>query len=78
MTATPTTVRAHAGHRGDEEPRAVVRAGEEIAVALIHKRWSESAAEPGGAVWRCFEVELAGGGRCILAHHDAVGWVQRA
>ncbi|MBI4700392.1 MAG: hypothetical protein HY744_04360 [Deltaproteobacteria bacterium] len=52
--AEPLRVIAHAGYRGDEEPRELFVEGRRIAVLRIERAWSE----PAG---RFFRVEAADG-----------------
>jgi len=61
------TVRAYAGSRAEEEPRAVVVGGEEVPVEAIDWRAVE---ERGGERRRVFVVRLAGR-RVRLAHIES-------
>jgi len=61
------TVRAYAGSRAEEEPRAVVIAGEEIPVEDVEWRAVE---ERGGERRRVFVIRLAGR-RVRLAHIES-------
>jgi hypothetical protein len=61
------TVRAYAGSRADEEPRAVVVGGREVPVDDVEWRAVE---ERGGERRRVFVVRLAGN-RVRLAHVES-------
>ena len=58
------TVRAYAGSRADEEPRAVVVGGDEVPIDAIEWR---AVVEQGGERRRVFVVRI-GGKRIRLAH----------
>lgn len=65
------TVRAHAGHRADEEPRALVVGGHELPIDAIDWR---AVVETGGRRARVFVVRV-GGRRVRIAHHeDSTAW----
>lgn len=66
------TVRAYAGYRADEEPRAIVVGGSELPVEGIEWR---AVVEEGGRRSRVFVVRI-GGRRVRLAYHedDDTGW----
>ena len=62
----PVTVIAYSGYRGEQEPRAVVVAGERLPVREVKRRWRS----PEG---RYFEVEVAGGRRLVLRYGGSSG-----
>jgi MFS family permease len=64
------TVRAYAGSRADEEPRAIVIEGREVPIEQID--WRAIVEEPNRRA-RIFVVR-AGGRRVRLAHQDETGW----
>jgi MFS family permease len=64
------SVRAYAGSRADEEPRAIVSGGREIPIDSIDWR---AVVEEGGRRSRVFVVRVAGQ-RVRLAHRQDAGW----
>ena len=66
--AVPIRVRAYAGSRGEEEPRAVEVEGRWRAVEEVDGAWREP-----GARW--FRVRIEGGELLLLRCDDAdLGW----
>lgn len=63
-------VRAYAGGRADEVPRAVVWDGREIDVAEVERAWLE---ERNGVRLRCFRLALGDGRRVDVVHRED-GW----
>jgi ATP adenylyltransferase len=63
----PLEVVAHAGHRGAQEPRALIVEGVRREVAEVVRRWRE----PDGDR---FVVRTADGATWRLVHRDAEGW----
>lgn len=57
----PIQVIAYCGYQGEQEPRAVILAGERHAVTAVDDRWIE----PGS---RCFRVRIRGGRRLLLRY----------
>ena len=58
------SVHCHAGYRGEEEPRAFVRAGTRVEVAEIVDRWLDPE-------HRYFKVRGADGQLYMLCHDEA-------
>jgi len=62
----PAKVRAHAGHRGDEEPRSVADGDDRFRDVDVLDRWTETGPEAGSEVARSFRVRNAAGRVRIL------------
>ena len=56
-------VECHAGHRADEEPRAIVLDGHRLRVLGIARRWQDVGA-------RYFQVRAEDGHRYLLRHDE--------
>jgi hypothetical protein len=65
------TVRAYAGGRADEEPRAIVVAGQEVPIEAIDWR---AIVEESGRRARVFVVRAAGRRIRLSQHEDDIGW----
>lgn len=67
------TVRAYAGSRAEEEPRALVVGGREIPVEQV--AWRAVVEEPGGRRGRAFVVTVAGRRVRLVHYENEAGWV---
>jgi predicted MFS family arabinose efflux permease len=65
-------VRAYAGGRADEEPRAIVIGGHEVPVDRVE--WRAVVEEPSGRRARVFVVFAAGARVRLALYEDATGW----
>ena len=66
------TVRAYAGGRADEEPRAIVIAGQEVPIEAIDWR---AIVEESGRRARVFVVRAAGRRLRLSQHDEDIGWL---
>jgi len=66
------TVRAYAGGRADEEPRAIVIGGQEVAIEAIDWR---AIVEESGRRARVFVVRAAGRRLRLSQHEEDIGWL---